>query len=65
MTPAERAKRWAKRQMLFELRVDVARYGYACNVQQSHPKASETDLAKRREARRLLRIAIKAVENAS
>lgn len=64
----KRAKQWAKRQLLAEL-LDVRDGGLACNSQEWARVGVEKMVAeckvRRREARRLLRIAIEAVENAT
>lgn len=66
------ALRWAKRQLLVELR-EMRAIGLACNVQQWRPglagglplKANVAECrAKRAEAQRLLEIAINAVRKA-
>jgi hypothetical protein len=63
-----RDQRWAKRQLVAELR-DLMDVGLACNVQTwaSYGVKSEVELCRKRraDAKRLLRLAIKAVEDAS
>jgi hypothetical protein len=60
--------RWAKRQLLAELR-EVREIGLACNVQEWARVGVKKSVAlcreRRRQARRLLAIAIAAVEAAS
>lgn len=67
MTWEKLNKRWARLRLLQELE-EVRLVGLACNVQQwsapGHKKAVKSCAARRREARRLLALATKAVREA-
>lgn len=65
---SSKEKRWAKKQMLAELR-ELFRWGFGCNVQEWYrngtvKKNAERCAQRRAESRRLLRLAIAAVEGA-